>query len=344
MRTSELDYHLPPELIAQHPVSPRDASRLLVFHRSEDRLEHRHFRDLPDYLHSNDCLVLNETRVIPCRLIGHKNEGGARIEVLLLERRQERVWTALAYRSRRLRPGIRIRFAEDFSCEIREELGGGKFLIELQGKDPVDLLLDRYGQVPLPPYIERASGAHPSDRERYQTVYARLGGSSAAPTAGLHFTPELLQRLEGQGVKMARILLHVGLDTFQPILTDEVEAHPIHTEAYEVQPDAADMILRARQRGGRIIAVGTTAVRTLETVAGEDGTLRTGAGRTSLFIRPGYRFHAVEALITNFHLPRTSLLALLAAFAGEHRWRGLYEEAIAQRYRFYSYGDAMLIL
>lgn len=344
MRTSELDYYLPPELIAQHPVSPRDASRLLVFHRNENRLEHRFFHDLPDYLRPNDCLVLNETRVIPCRLIGQKTEGGARIEVLLLERRSERVWTALAYRSRRLRPGIRVRFADDFACEIREELGGGRFLIELLGKEPVDLLLDQYGQVPLPPYIERDAGSHPSDRERYQTVYARLAGSSAAPTAGLHFTPELLHRLEGQGVKTARVLLHVGLDTFQPILTEEVEAHPIHTEAYEVRPEAAETILQARQQGGRIIAVGTTSVRTLETVAGEHGILQAGTGRTSLFIRPGYRFHAVQALITNFHLPRTSLLALIAAFIGENRWRGIYEEAISRHYRFYSYGDAMLIL
>jgi S-adenosylmethionine:tRNA ribosyltransferase-isomerase len=344
MRTDELDYNLPPELIAQHPVTPRDASRLLVVHRDDGRLEHRHFRDLPEYLGENDCLVLNETQVLPCRLLGEKVEGGARIEVLLQKEIDACRWEVLAYRSRRLRPGTHVRFAEDFSCEMEQDLGRGRFIARFHcGRDFMEAL-HRHGHLPLPPYVERPSGASEEDRHRYQTVYAQSPGSSAAPTAGLHFTPELLKRLDEKGIYTARVVLHVGQDTFRPISTPLVKDHPMHSEHYQVSEQAAQRVNTARAAGGRIVAVGTTSVRTLESSASDEGRLLPGGGATALFIQPGYRFKMVDVMITNFHLPRTSLLALVSAFSGSNLWRKAYEEAIEKQYRFYSFGDAMLIL
>lgn len=344
MRTDELDYPLPKELIAHRPVEPRDASRLLVLERDTGRCSHHLFRDLPELLRPGDCLVLNETRVMPYRLVGTKTEGGARIEVLLLEPgEEENIWRAMAYRARRLRPGVHIRFGEDFQCEVREDLGGGRFVLQFENRGDFAELLEKYGEVPLPPYVERPTGIEPEDRQRYQTVFARWPGSSAAPTAGLHFTPELIARLESRGVRFAQITLHIGQDTFQPIQTPTLEAHPIHSERYEISPEAARIINANRQAGGRTIAVGSTSVRTLESAAGEGSTVTPGSGTTRLYIRPGYSFRMVQALITNFHLPRTTLLALVAAFAGSDQWRAAYEEAIRDRYRFYSFGDAMLI-
>lgn len=345
MRIEQLDYELPQELIAQHPVTPRDASRLLVVERQTGRISHHIFRELPQFLNAGDCLVINQTRVMPYRLLGSKVEGGARIELLLQEQLNETIWIALAYRSRRLRPGIRVHFGDDLECEVLENLGGGRFVFQFHFQGDFLNLLERYGEVPLPPYVERPGGLESADRERYQTVYAETPGSSAAPTAGLHFTPELMNRIISQGIDFARITLDVGQDTFQPVLTEFLEQHKIHSERYAVSREAAEIINTAHERGGRIIAVGTTSVRTLETLASSDqGGICPGAGTTRLYILPGYPFKMVQAMITNFHLPRTTLLALIAAFMGGDLWRLAYEEAIKNRYRFYSFGDAMLIL
>ena len=313
MDTSILDYELPPELVAQHPVEPRDASRLLVYRRGSGEVEHRRFADLPELL-AGELVVLNDTRVVPARLVLRRRSGGA-VELLLLERVAENgVWGALARPSRRLRPGERLGEAE-----LVEPLGGGRWLVRLDGEPS--------GEVPLPPYIHERL----DDPERYQTVFASVPGSAAAPTAGLHFTPELLARLE-----TVRVTLHVGLDTFKPITSDSLDAHELHGERYRVEP----AVWRRIESAERVLAVGTTAVRVVETVA------RTGElwGRTSLYVTPGFSFRRVDALLTNFHLPRTTLLALVMAFAGIEETKELYRVAVAERYRFYSFGDAMLVL
>ena len=347
MRTSDFDYYLPPELIAQTPVEPRDASRLMVVHRATGRIEHRLFRDIGEYLRPGDLLVANQTRVIPARLRGHKTGTGGKVELLLLARRDERTWEALAG-GKGLRPGQRIELAgAQMTAEIVAETESGGRLVRFDR--PVEPLLDELGEVPLPPYVHRPL----ADRDRYQTVYARVEGSSAAPTAGLHFTPDLLVDLRSMGVEMAFLTLHIGLDTFRPVKEEEVEAHQIHTEWFELTAPAAEQINRARLEGRRVIAVGTTAVRALESAArgcGTDGevcglqTVAAYAGSTDLFIYPGYRFRVVEAMITNFHLPRSTLLMLVSAFAGRELILRAYEEAIRERYRFYSFGDAMLLL
>ena len=364
MRTSDFDYDLPPELIAQTPIEPRDASRLLVVNRATRELAHRHFHDIGDYLRPGDLLVANRSRVIPARLAGRKADTGGAVEVLLLARRTDlgpEYWEALVRPGRRIREGQELRFergatavegeaALSASVVARTEAGGRILRFMPPASDePLDAVLAQLGTVPLPPYI-RAPLANP---ERYQTVYSREPGSAAAPTAGLHFTPELLARLAAQGVETAYVLLHVGLDTFRPVEEEDPRDHKMHSEAFELNEQAAEQINAARARGGRVIAVGTTSVRVLESLP-DAAQVEPAQGRTTLFITPGYRFRLVDALITNFHLPRSSLLMLVSAFAetpgaGSHGagidlMRRAYAEAIARRYRFFSFGDAMLIL
>lgn len=339
MRVDDFDYALPPELIAQVPVEPRDHSRLLVLHRQSGTVEHRHFFDLPQYLRPGDVLVINETRVIPARLYGRK-ETGARVEALLLRPMSDRQWEALVRPGRRLQPGTRVIFSDELSAVVADILPGGNRLLEFEYHGDFAALLDRLGRVPLPPYIT----AELTDPERYQTVYGRERGSAAAPTAGLHFTPDLLERIAAQGVDIARLTLHVGIGTFRPVKVERVEDHEMHQEYYSASPAATERINAARARGGRVVAVGTTSVRTLETLADERGTIHAGEGWTGIYIYPGYRYRAVDVMITNFHLPKSTLLMLVSAFAGRERVMAAYAEAIAQRYRFFSFGDAMLIV
>jgi S-adenosylmethionine:tRNA ribosyltransferase-isomerase len=358
VRTDDFRYNLPPELIAQTPVEPRDSSRLLVVHRAEGRIEHRRFRDIGEYLRPGDLLLANESRVLPARLYGRKVPSGGHVEVLLLrphpqpddEGREPRVWEALVSPGRRVREGTVLEFGEEGGAHLTAEVvartdSGGRML---RFSLPPRPLLDRLGEMPLPPYIHERL----TDQERYQTVYARTEGSAAAPTAGLHFTPRLLSELADQGVGFATVTLHVGLDTFRPVHTDDPSQHEMHSEWYSLTREAAEAISRTRREGGRVVAVGTTSVRVLETAAREQGTtsegrdapVEPGEGWTRLFITPGYRFGLVDAMITNFHLPRTTLLMLVSAFAGRELVLKAYEEAIQERYRFFSFGDAMLIL
>ncbi|HEU5210697.1 MAG TPA: tRNA preQ1(34) S-adenosylmethionine ribosyltransferase-isomerase QueA [Longimicrobiales bacterium] len=341
--TSSFDYELPDALIARYPAEVRDASRLLVLDRASDTLAHRHFADIIDYIEAGDALVLNETRVIPARLLGTR-PSGAPAEVMLLQPvgAEETTWSALVRPGARLRPGSMVNIADDLSVEVLDVLPDGARVVRLVTELPVRDALERHGHMPLPPYIGRAD--EPGDRERYQTVYARAEGSVAAPTAGLHFTPQLLDALEAKGVRLVRLVLHVGAGTFRPVDVEDPNQHPMHAERYEVSDDAASAINAARAAGGRVWAVGTTVTRTLESVADERGCVRSGSGETRLFIRPGYSFRAVDRLITNFHLPRSTLLMLVAAFGGYERIMQAYRVAVAERYRFYSYGDAMAIL
>lgn len=371
MRTSDFDYVLPPELIAQEPVYPRDSSRLLVVHRNSGALEHRNFTDILEYLKNDDCLVVNETRVIPARLIGHKKTGG-KVEIFLLRKRcapssglplrsvvyrqdlrrpssprrgegghcRDVEWEALVKPGARVAPGTEVELADGAKAIVGERLDGGKRLVTFSYSGSFDEMLARDGEVPLPPYIHTSL----ADSERYQTVYAKKEGSVAAPTAGLHFTPELLERIGKQGVSMAKATLDVGIGTFQPVRADIVEEHTMHEERFEIDARAADMIDGARDKGGRIVAVGTTSVRVLESTADSDGRVKETAGETDLFIYPGYTFKAVDAMVTNFHLPRSSLLMLVCAFAGRELIMKAYEEAVNRRYRFFSFGDAMLIV
>lgn len=341
MRVSDFDYELPEDLIAQQPVEPRDAARLLVVDRETGRLEHRRFRDLPRYLTAGDVLVLNDTRVIPARLFGLKEPTGGRVEVLLLERREPDVWEALVRPGRRVPAGSRVAFGQGGLRAVvldRTEAGGRLLRFEPAGE--LDRRLGELGQMPLPPYIR----APLCDPERYQTVYARQEGSAAAPTAGLHFTPALLRQVADHGVQVAYLTLHVGLGTFRPVQVERIEEHTMHAEYYAVPEATAAAVNKARRDGRRVVAVGTTVARTLEAAAGDDGAVRAGEGRTDLFIYPGYRWKVVDGLVTNFHLPRSTLLMLVSAFLGRERTLAAYEEAVRQRYRFFSFGDAMLIL
>ena len=357
METTDLDYTLPEDLIAQTPVEPRDSSRLLVLHRNDGRLEHRIFRDIGDYLRPGDVLVANESRVIPARLFGHKEPGGGKVEVLLLRKLHDVEWRCLVGGAR-THVGTRVRLDQDgtpstLTAEVIEV--GERGERTLRFSEPVEMYFDGLGVMPLPPYIHEPL----RDPERYQTVYSHTLGSAAAPTAGLHFTPELLLSLRDRGVGFAFVTLHVGLDTFRPISEDVIEEHRIHTEWGSLSLPVAEQINRAKVMGGRVIAVGTTSVRVLETAA-RRGLLQTPddapagtcpwrplapfEGFTDLYITPGYRFRVVDVVITNFHLPKSTLLALVMAFAGEENIRRAYAEAIAQRYRFFSFGDATLIL
>lgn len=353
MKTEALDYELPDDLIAQVPVEPRDRSRLMVLHRDTGEIEHRQFRDIGDYLEPGDVLIANESRVIPARMYGRKEPTGGKVEILLLRQVAPQRWTALVGGAR-TRAGSTIRLChEDEPTQLVAEVqaigeGGERTLVF---SEPVEAYLDLVGHVPLPPYIHRQL----DDPERYQTVYARTPGSAAAPTAGLHFTPELLLALRSAGVELGFVTLHVGLDTFRPIKEETIEDHKIHREWCRLDRHTAEMINRAKLRGKRVISVGTTSVRVLETAARRSQLQTTEAscpwrrvaafeGFTDLYITPGFRFTVVDALITNFHLPRSTLLALVIAFAGEENTRRAYEEAVNARYRFFSFGDAMLIL
>jgi S-adenosylmethionine:tRNA ribosyltransferase-isomerase len=343
MDVSEFDFHLPEELIAQSPPPRRADSRLMVLDRETGELEHRRFSDLTEYLRPGDVLVINDTRVRPARLIGMKKETGGRVEILLLKPLGEDRWEVLAKPARRLKPGSTILFGNgELQAVVEGESGvaGGRIVRLAYEAEDLEALLERLGEMPLPPYIRKRL----EDPERYQTVYARAVGSAAAPTAGLHFTPELLEEIRDKGVDIASVTLHVGLGTFRPVTAERVEEHRMHAEYYEVGEAAAERIRSARKRGGRVVAVGTTSVRTLETVAGLHGEIVPAKGWTDIFIYPGYRFRAVDALITNFHLPRSTLLMLVSAFASRRQILAAYEEAVNRRYRFFSFGDAMLIL
>jgi len=340
MKTSDFDYELPPELIAQTPIEPRDASRLLVVDRASGQLAHRIFRDIGEYLRPGDLLVANESRVIPARLHARKVPTGGKVELLLVAKRDEHTWEVLV-KGRKLVPGHRLAIGDGerrVVGQVLEITAAGGRLIAFER--PIEPLLDELGIVPLPPYIHTPL----TNAERYQTVYARREGSVAAPTAGLHFTPELLRSLQEAGVHLAFVTLDIGLDTFRPVKEERVEDHVIHTERCELSPQVAQQINRAKREGRRVIAVGTTTVRVLETAAVESGVVRPFAGPTSLFIYPGFEFRVVDALITNFHLPRSTLLMLVCAFAGRELIFKAYREAVRERYRFYSFGDAMLIL
>lgn len=340
MKTSDFDFNLPPEMIAQTPLEPRDASRLLVLDRQSDRLEHKFFYQLGDYLKPGDLLIANETRVIPARLYGRKIPTGGRVELLLLSWRENQTWEALVG-GKGLTEKKQIQIDGGPVAEIVQVLSGSRRLVKFS--DPIDSFLDIIGQVPLPPYIHTPL----EESERYQTVYARVAGSAAAPTAGLHFTPRLVNELEQAGILFSKVLLHVGLDTFAPVTEDNPEQHEIHTEWCQLSPEVADNINRVKERGGRIIAVGTTSVRTLESAA---RLAKSGEwvvpfeGPTNLFILPGFTYRVVDAMITNFHLPRSTLIMLVSAFAGRERILSAYELAKKEGYRFFSFGDAMLIL
>jgi len=341
MKTSDFEYELPPDRIAQTPVEPRDHSRLLVLHRASGRIEHRRFWEIEDYLKAGDVLVLNESRVIPARLLGEKRGGGAKVEILLLNRLDTGTWEALARPGKRLRKGSVIEIAsadgkDRLIAEIRDKRADGTVIVRLSEES----LIERMGTVPLPPYIHETL----SDPERYQTVYARNKGSVAAPTAGLHFTPALLDRIRGKGIEIAFVTLHVGLGSFRPVKTEDPAQHVLHNEFCEVSPDTARRLSLAKREGRRIVAVGTTAVRSIEKAAQLNGEVEAFRGWNDLYILPGYRFRTVEALVTNFHLPRSTLLMLVCAFAGRDLTLGAYKEAVRKGYRFYSFGDAMLIL
>ena len=341
MKTADFDYILPEELIAQTPVEPRDHSRLMVVHRKDGTREHKHFYDIVDYLNPGDALVINETKVIPARLLGVKEDTGVPVEVLLLRRENATDWEALVKPGRRLKPGAVCSFGDGLlRCEVLSSVAetGGRF-VRFMYDGVFEEILDRLGEMPLPPYIHEKL----QDRSRYQTVYAKNEGSAAAPTAGLHFTPELLDKVRQKGVTIVPVTLHVGLGTFRPVTVEDVDTHVMHSEYYQVTQEAADTLNAIRAAGGRIICVGTTSVRTLETVATEDGVIHPGAGDTAIFIYPGKKIKAVDALITNFHLPQSTLLMLVSAFMGRETALDVYREAVEQRYRFFSFGDAMLI-
>lgn len=340
MDVKDFYYDLPQELIAQDPLEDRASSRLLVLDKKTGEMEHRSFRDILTYLKSGDCLVINDTKVIPARLIGSREETGAKIEVLLLKRREKDVWETLVKPGKKARMGTVIHFGDGLlTGTVTDVVEEGNRLIRFSYEGIFEEVLDRLGQMPLPPYITHQL----KDKNRYQTVYAKHEGSAAAPTAGLHFTQELLREIEEKGVRIARITLHVGLGTFRPVKVENVQDHHMHSEYYEISPEAAEIINRTKKNGGRIICVGTTSCRTIESAADENGVLNPGNGWTDIFIYPGYRFKILDCLITNFHLPESTLVMLVSALAGREHILNAYEEAIRQRYRFFSFGDAMFI-
>lgn len=341
MDVHDFNYDLPPELIAQEPVTPRDISRLMVLKKTTGEIEHGIFRDLLGYLQAPDILVLNETRVRSARLRGQRANTGGQVEVLLLRPLDGTRWEALVRPGRRLRPGSEVLLGGGkLTARVEAVTPAGTYIISLSEAGDIENLIEEVGEVPLPPYIKKRL----DDPARYQTVYATERGSAAAPTAGLHFTPELLQLLTERGVQVVRVILHVGIDTFRPVRVARVEEHQMHSEYYRVSPEAAERINAARAAGGRIIAVGTTVVRTLESCASAAGEVQAAQGETRLFIYPGYRFRVVDGLVTNFHLPRSTLLMLVSAFAGREQVLHAYRVAVQERYRFYSFGDAMLII
>lgn len=340
MKTSDFYYDLPKELIAQFPAKDRSSSRLLVYNRKEKVLEDRIFSDIIEYLNPGDVLVRNDTKVIPARIYAHREETGGTMEFLLLKRLSDKRWECLAKPGRRAKPGLRFKVNDELSVTVADVLEDGNRIIDLEYEGILEEILDRVGEMPLPPYITEKL----QDKTRYQTVYAHESGSAAAPTAGLHFTDELLKRISDKGVEIVDVLLHVGLGTFRPVSVENVEEHHMHSEYYRCSEEAAERINAARAKGGRIIAVGTTSCRTLESISDENGIVHAGSGMTDIFITPGYSFKAVDALITNFHLPESTLLMLISAFSTREEIMRIYEHAVKERYRFFSFGDAMLIL
>ena len=340
MDLKDFNYDLPEELIAQDPLEDRSSSRLMVLHKDTGRIEHKIFRDIIDYLNPGDCLVINDTKVIPARLMGIKEDTGAAIEVLLLKRNADDVWECLVKPGKKARTGARIIFGEGLLVgEIVDVIEDGNRMIKFHYEGIFEEILDKLGQMPLPPYITHKL----QDKNRYQTVYAKNEGSAAAPTAGLHFTKELLEKIKEKGVNVVSITLHVGLGTFRPVKVDKIEEHHMHTETFNISKEAADTINRTRAAGGRVIAVGTTSCRTLEAAAADDGTIPARSGDTDIFIYPGYKFKAIDCLITNFHLPESTLIMLVSALAGRDNIMNAYETAVKERYRFFSFGDAMFI-
>ena len=340
MKTSDFNFDLPQELIAQDPLEDRSSSRLMVLDRQTGDVEHRHFTDILEYLHPGDCLVINNTKVIPARLFGVKEDTQAKIEVLLLKRKENDIWETLVKPGKKAKPGTKLVFGDGLlTAEVVDVVEEGNRLIQFHYDGIFEEILDQLGQMPLPPYITHQL----KDKNRYQTVYAKYDGSAAAPTAGLHFTKELLQKVKDMGVDIAEVTLHVGLGTFRPVKVENVLDHHMHSEFYMVSQEAADKINRAKESGHRVIAVGTTSTRTLEAAADENGRLHETSGWTEIFIYPGYQFKVIDALITNFHLPQSTLVMLVSALAGREHVLHAYEIAVKERYRFFSFGDAMLI-
>ena len=341
LKTSDFDYNLPQELIAQTPLQQRDASRLLVYHRKEKTVEHRKFHDILEYLHPGDTLVLNNTMVIPARIIGKREETGGKMEFLLLKRMEDDCWEVLVQPGKRAVEGAWFVFGEGkLKAQVLSRTDSGGRIVKFYYDGIWENILDEIGEMPLPPYIHEKL----KDRNRYQTVYAKYNGSAAAPTAGLHFTKELLEEIQNKGINIAYILLHVGLGTFRPIKAENIEEHKMHEEYYEITEETAKLLNDTKKNGGRVIAVGTTCTRVLETVASEDGTIHAGHGNTDIFIYPGVKIKAVDGLITNFHLPCSTLIMLVSAFASREEILRVYEIAVKERYRFFSFGDAMALL
>ena len=340
MKRQDFYYELPEELIAQDPLEDRSSSRLLVLNKESGTVSHHVFKDIKDYLKAGDCLVINDTKVIPARLIGSKVGTDAKIEILLLKRKENNVWETLVKPGKKAKPGAKISFGDGLLVgEVIDVVEEGNRLIQFSFEGIFEEILDQLGQMPLPPYITHQL----EDKNRYQTVYAKHTGSAAAPTAGLHFTPELLKELEDKGVNIARVTLHVGLGTFRPVKVDNILEHHMHSEFYQIDEEAAAKINQAKDGGGRVICVGTTSCRTIESAADETGHLKACSGWTEIFIYPGYKFKALDCLITNFHLPESTLVMLVSALAGRDNVMAAYEEAVKERYRFFSFGDAMFI-
>ena len=340
MKTADFDYDLPQELIAQDPLEQRDSSRLLILDKETGERTHKIFHDIIDYLHEGDCLVINNTKVIPARLNGEREGTGGKVEVLLLKRRSDNVWETLVKPGKKARPGMRLSFGGGLLyAEVQEVVDEGNRLIRFEYEGIFEEILDQLGQMPLPPYITHQL----KDKNRYQTVYAKYEGSAAAPTAGLHFTEELLEQIQAKGIKIARVTLHVGLGTFRPVKVEDVTEHHMHTEFYHVSEEAADIINETKKQGGRVICVGTTSCRTIESAADDQGIVHATEGDTDIFIYPGYQFKVLDCLITNFHLPESTLLMLVSALAGKENIMAAYREAVEMRYRFFSFGDAMFI-
>ena len=340
MKTSDFDFDLPEELIAQTPLERRDSSRLLTLDKCTGEIAHRHFYELPQLLRPGDCLVLNNSRVLPARLIGHRLPGGGACEVLLLTDKGDGLWECLVRPGRKLKPGAQVSFGEGrLTATVEAEASGGNRLVRFHYQGIFLEVLEELGKMPLPPYIKEEL----QDNERYQTVYSKINGSAAAPTAGLHFTPELLRQIQEMGVKLCYVTLHVGLGTFRPVKAEDISEHEMHSEYCMIPEETARTINETKRNGGRVICVGTTSCRTVESFAAEDGTLKESAGWTSIFIYPGYRFKVLDALVTNFHLPQSTLIMLVSALAGREHVLSAYEEAVKERYRFFSFGDAMFI-
>lgn len=340
MKTSDFYFDLPQELIAQDPLEDRSSSRLLVLDRKTGEIRHEIFKDIVSYLNPGDCLVVNDTKVIPARLFGNKVGTDAKIEVLLLKRKENNIWETLVKPGKKAKPGTKISFGEGLLMgEVMDVVEEGNRLIQFSYEGVFEEILDQLGQMPLPPYITHQL----KDKNRYQTVYAKHDGSAAAPTAGLHFTPELLEEIQKKGIQIAHVTLHVGLGTFRPVKVEDVTAHHMHSEFYIVEEDQANIINETKKNGGKVISVGTTSCRTLESATDENGILKAGSGWTEIFIYPGYQFKMIDHLITNFHLPESTLLMLVSALAGKENILNAYETAVKERYRFFSFGDAMFI-